>query len=45
MKDVEWIKIPRVYKGLSTNDMIVMEYVPTQKLTEIDDSKVNPKSM
>jgi predicted unusual protein kinase regulating ubiquinone biosynthesis (AarF/ABC1/UbiB family) len=45
MKDVEWIKIPRVYKGLSTNDMIVMEYVPTQKLTEIDDSKVNPKKV
>jgi predicted unusual protein kinase regulating ubiquinone biosynthesis (AarF/ABC1/UbiB family) len=41
LKDVEWIKIPRVYKKYCTNEMIVMEYVPTDKITEIKDKKIN----
>ena len=45
MKDVEWVKVPRVYKKYSTDDMIVMEYVPSTKLTEITDKRVNKKKI
>jgi predicted unusual protein kinase regulating ubiquinone biosynthesis (AarF/ABC1/UbiB family) len=45
MKDVDWIKIPRVYKKYSNDEMIVMEYVPSTKLTEIKDPKVNKKKI
>ena len=41
LKDVEWIKVPRVYKKYCTNEMIVMEYVPTDKINEITDKKIN----
>ena len=45
MKGVDWVKIPRVYKKYSNDDMIVMEYVPSTKLTEITDPKVNKKKI
>ena len=45
MKDVDWIKIPKVYKKYSNDEMIVMEYVPSTKLTEITDPKVNNKKI
>ena len=45
MKDVEWVKVPRVYKKYSNDEMIVMEYVPSTKLTEIKDPKVNRKKI
>ena len=45
MKGVDWIKVPRVYKKYSNDDMIVMEYVPSTKLTEITDPKVNKKKI
>jgi predicted unusual protein kinase regulating ubiquinone biosynthesis (AarF/ABC1/UbiB family) len=45
MKDVEWVKVPKVYKKYSNDDMIVMEYVPSTKLTEITDKKVNKKKV
>ena len=45
MRDVDWIKVPRVYKKYSNADMIVMEYVPSTKLTEITDPKVNKKKI
>ena len=45
LKDVDWIKIPRVYKKYCTNEMIVMEYVPTEKITEIKDKKINKKKV
>jgi predicted unusual protein kinase regulating ubiquinone biosynthesis (AarF/ABC1/UbiB family) len=45
MRGVEWVKIPRVYKKYSNDDMIVMEYVPSTKLTEIKDPKVNKKKI
>ena len=45
LKDVEWIKIPRVYKKYCTNEMIVMEYVPTEKITEIKNKKINKKKV
>ena len=45
MKDVDWVKIPKVYKKYSNDEMIVMEYVPSVKLTEITDNKVNKKKV
>ena len=45
MKDVDWIKVPRVYKKYSNEDMIVMEYVPSTKLTDIKDPRVNKKKI
>jgi len=44
-KGVKWVKIPRVYRKLSSEDMIVMEYVKSEKLTEIHDEHVNPKKV
>jgi predicted unusual protein kinase regulating ubiquinone biosynthesis (AarF/ABC1/UbiB family) len=45
MKDVEWVKVPRMYKKYSDDEMIVMEYVPSVKLTEIKDKRVNKKKI
>ena len=43
-KKVEWVKVPKVYQELSNDQMIVMEYVPSVKLTElprgVNESKV-----
>ena len=43
MRGVDWVKIPKVYRKYSNEEMIVMEYVPSTKLTEITDPKVNKK--
>ena len=45
MKDVKWIKVPKVYKEYCTDDTIVMEYVESEKLTELSDPKVNKKKI
>jgi predicted unusual protein kinase regulating ubiquinone biosynthesis (AarF/ABC1/UbiB family) len=45
LKDVDWIKIPRVYKKYCTDEMIVMEYVQAEKITEITNRKVNKKKV
>jgi predicted unusual protein kinase regulating ubiquinone biosynthesis (AarF/ABC1/UbiB family) len=45
MKGIDWVKIPRVYKKYSNDEMIVMEYVPSTKLTEIKDPKINKKKI
>ena len=45
IRDVEWVKVPKVYKKYSNDEMIVMEYVPSTKLTEITDKKVNKKKI
>jgi predicted unusual protein kinase regulating ubiquinone biosynthesis (AarF/ABC1/UbiB family) len=45
LRNVDWIKIPRVYKRYCTDEMIVMEYVPTDKITEIKDKKINKKKV
>ena len=45
LKDIDWIKIPMVYKKYCTDEMIVMEYVPTEKITEIKNRKVNTKKV
>lgn len=45
LKDVDWIKIPKVYKRYCTDEMIVMEYVPTEKITEIKNRKINKKKV
>ena len=45
LNDVDWIKIPRVYKKYCSDEMIVMEYVPAEKITEITNRKVNKKKV
>jgi predicted unusual protein kinase regulating ubiquinone biosynthesis (AarF/ABC1/UbiB family) len=45
MRDVEWVKVPKVYRKYSNDEMIVMEYVTSTKLTEITDNKVNKKKI
>jgi len=34
-KDVRWIKVPRPYTDICTDDMIVMEYVPSIKINDV----------
>jgi predicted unusual protein kinase regulating ubiquinone biosynthesis (AarF/ABC1/UbiB family) len=45
MREVDWIRVPGVYKSMCTNEMIVMEYVYSTKLTEIPDPNVNRKKI
>ncbi len=45
LKKVSWMKIPKVYDELCTENMIVMEYVPSEKLDNISDSRVNKKKV
>ena len=45
MKDVSWVRVPKVYKELSTEDTIVMEYVESQKFVDITDPGVNKKKI
>ena len=45
MKGVSWIKVPRVYKKLSNQDRIVMEYVESTKVTELTNTKINKKKV
>lgn len=44
-KNVPWIKIPKVYEQYCTPDIIVMEYVPSEKITEITTPGVNKKKV
>lgn len=45
LKQLEYIKIPRVYKKFCTEEMIVMEDVQTEKITDIRNRKVNKKKV
>ena len=45
LKKVKWIKVPKVYDELCTENMIVMEYVHSEKLMEITDPMVNKKKV
>ena len=45
LKKIDWMKIPKVHEKLCTPDMIVMEYVPSEKLYDITDPKVNRKKV
>jgi len=45
MKGVSWIKVPKVYKKLSNQDRIVMEYVESTKVTELTNKKINKKKV
>tara|TARA_B100000767_G_C19732681_1_gene522452 strand:- start:676 stop:1758 length:1083 start_codon:yes stop_codon:yes gene_type:complete len=42
---MKWVKVPKVYKGLSNENMIVMEYVESEKLADISDPTVNGKKV
>jgi ubiquinone biosynthesis protein len=44
-KNVPWVKVPEMYTEYCSKDVIVMEYVPSQKLNEIDDPHVNRKKL
>jgi ubiquinone biosynthesis protein len=45
LKDIKWIKVPKVYKEFCTDDTIVMEYVESEKLTELSDPNLNKKKV
>ena len=45
LKKVDWMKIPKVHDDLCTPDMIVMEYIASEKLNDISDPKVNRKKV
>jgi len=45
MKKVKWMKVPKIYTDISSQNMIVMEYVPSEKLENISDSRVNKKKV
>jgi predicted unusual protein kinase regulating ubiquinone biosynthesis (AarF/ABC1/UbiB family) len=45
MKGIKWIKIPKVYKKLCTDDIIVMEYIESEKLIELTDPSINKKKI
>jgi len=45
LKDIKWIKVPKVYKQFCTDDTIVMEYVESEKLTELSDPNLNKKKV
>ena len=45
LKKIPWIKVPKVYTELSSENMIVMEYVPSEKLESISDTRVNKKKV
>ena len=44
-KKIKWVKIPKMYDDYCTNDMIVMEMVESEKLSEISSKKVNRKKV
>lgn len=43
LKDNDNIIVPRVYKPLSSSDILTMEYVPSKKITDIGTSSSNEK--
>jgi ubiquinone biosynthesis protein len=45
MTGVEWITAPRMYQEYCTDDMIVMSYVPSEKLTNLTDPGINKKTV
>ena len=45
LNKVDWIKIPKVHDDLCTSDMIVMEFIDSEKLNDISDPKVNRKKV
>jgi ubiquinone biosynthesis protein len=44
-KDCPWIQIPKMFPEVSTKDVIVMEYVESEKLTDIHLEGVNKKKV
>ena len=44
-RKVPWVKVPRIYENLSSPNVIVMEYVPSEKLTDIQSQGVNKKKL
>ena len=44
-RKMKWVKVPKVYSVLSNENMIVMEYVESEKLSDISDPDVNGKKV
>ena len=44
-KDVPWVRVPKVYEEYCTEDILVMEYVPSEKLNDIETKGVNKKKI
>jgi ubiquinone biosynthesis protein len=44
-RKVPWVKVPRIYENLSSPNVIVMEYVASEKLTDIQTEGVNKKKL
>ena len=44
-KDVPWVKVPKIYTEYCTEDILVMEYVPAEKLNNIQTEGVNKKKI
>jgi len=44
-RKMKWVKVPKVYSVLSNENMIVMEYVESEKLNDISDPDVNGKKV
>lgn len=44
-KKTSWVRVPRVYENLSSPNVIVMEYLPSEKLTDIQTPGVNKKKL
>tara|TARA_B000000477_G_C6095474_1_gene229671 strand:- start:4073 stop:5566 length:1494 start_codon:yes stop_codon:yes gene_type:complete len=45
MKGIKWVKVPKVYRKLCTENTIVMEYVESEKLIELTDPNINRKKV
>lgn len=45
MDDIEWITTPKVYLDYCTDDSIVMDFVPSEKLTALSDPLINKKTV
>jgi len=44
-KNIKWVRVPKVYLEYCTPEIIVMEYVPSEKLTNIVTPGVNKKKL
>jgi len=44
-KKIDWVRVPTVYESLCGEDAIVMEYVPSNKITEVTDVGVNKQKI
>lgn len=44
-KKVPWVKVPKMYEDHCTDEILVMEYVQSEKITDITNTNVNRKKV